>query len=81
MVNNSGNVCRDRDNNNNMRIRRAISRFLRDEGGATAIEYALIAALISVASIVAMQLVGTNINIVFMRVARELESVRRSVQF
>lgn len=35
-----------------------IMRFLRDERGATAIEYALIAALISVAIIAAVQLLG-----------------------
>lgn len=61
-------------------LRRA-AEFLTNEDGATAIEYALLAALMSVAAIVAMQLVGTNINIVFMRVARTLESVRRSVQY
>lgn len=35
-----------------------IKRFFRDEGGATAIEYALIAALISVAVIAAMSTLG-----------------------
>jgi pilus assembly protein Flp/PilA len=39
-----------------------ISRFLRDESGATAIEYGLIAALIAVVIITALTTVGTNLN-------------------
>ena len=39
-----------------------MTRFLHDENGATAIEYALIGALISVAIIAAMQLLGTALN-------------------
>lgn len=37
-------------------------RFLRDESGATAIEYALIAALIAVVMITAVTLVGTRLS-------------------
>jgi len=37
------------------------SRFVRDESGATAIEYGLIAALIAVVIIGAVQLVGTKL--------------------
>jgi pilus assembly protein Flp/PilA len=37
-----------------------MTRFVRNESGATAIEYALIAALIAVFLISALQLVGTN---------------------
>jgi len=36
-------------------------RFLKNEQGATAIEYGLIAALISVVAITAMGTVGTNL--------------------
>lgn len=39
-----------------------ISRFVKDEKGATAIEYGLIAALISVAAVGAFSLVGGEIN-------------------
>lgn len=39
--------------------------FLQDEEGATAIEYALIAALIAVAAILAMTGVGTQIKKIF----------------
>ena len=40
-----------------------------DEGGATAIEYGLIAALIAVAAIAAFQLVGTNLSSTFSNIA------------
>jgi pilus assembly protein Flp/PilA len=46
-----------------------ISRFLRDESGATAIEYGLIAAGIAVVIIAAVQLVGTNLTGTFSSVA------------
>lgn len=39
----------------------AINNFFRDEEGATAIEYGLIAGLIAVAIIVAVTAVGTNL--------------------
>ena len=42
-----------------------IMRFVRDESGATAIEYGLIAAGISVAIIAAVQGLGTNLNTTF----------------
>jgi pilus assembly protein Flp/PilA len=47
-------------------------KFARDEEGVTAIEYGLIAALIAVVIIVAVRLVGTNLDAVFDRVALEL---------
>ena len=43
-----------------------------NERGATAIEYALIAALIAVAAIVTMQLVGTEVSTTFQNVADNL---------
>jgi pilus assembly protein Flp/PilA len=42
-----------------------ISRFLRDESGATAIEYGLIAAGIAVAIIIVVGAVGTNLETTF----------------
>jgi pilus assembly protein Flp/PilA len=42
-----------------------LKAFLRDEQGATAIEYGLIAAGISVAIIVVVQGLGTNLNNTF----------------
>jgi pilus assembly protein Flp/PilA len=45
------------------------SRFMKDESGATAIEYGLIAALISVAIITAVTTLGTNLSGTFTKVA------------
>ena len=42
-----------------------VSRFLKDESGATAIEYGLIAALISVALITGASTLGSKLNSVF----------------
>jgi pilus assembly protein Flp/PilA len=56
---------------------RLLKKLLREETGAAAIEYGLLAALISVAIIIGVSLVGQNLNIVFMQIARELESARR----
>lgn len=47
-------------------------KFLANESGATAIEYGLIAALISVVIIAAITLVGTNLKAVFNNVATSL---------
>ncbi len=41
------------------------ARFMKDESGATAIEYGLIAALISVAIIAGAQTLGTNLGTIF----------------
>lgn len=46
--------------------------FLKDESGATAIEYGLLAALISIAAIVAMSAVGTSLSTTFNDVAGSL---------
>jgi pilus assembly protein Flp/PilA len=46
-----------------------ISRFAADESGATAIEYGLIAALISVAIIAAATTLGSNISATFTKIA------------
>jgi pilus assembly protein Flp/PilA len=49
-----------------------LRRLMRDESGATAIEYGLIAALIAVAAIAAFRLVGTNLSSIFNTVATDL---------
>ena len=46
-----------------------VTRFLKDEGGATAIEYGLIAALVAVVIIVGLTSLGTNLNGTFTNVA------------
>ena len=48
------------------------SRFVRDESGATAIEYGLIAALIAVVVITALTNVGTNLSTKFASIATSL---------
>ena len=48
---------------------RLTKQFLRDESGATAIEYGLIAALIAVVIITAVTAVGTNLSTTFNTVA------------
>jgi len=50
-----------------------IQHFIRDESGATAIEYALIASLIAVAIITAVQTVGTKVSTVFTEVGGALK--------
>jgi len=49
-----------------------ISRFIRDESGATAIEYGLIAALIAVVIITGVTAVGTNLSTTFSSLAGKL---------
>jgi pilus assembly protein Flp/PilA len=51
-----------------------IRKFLKDESGATAIEYGLIAALVSVAIIAMLSLLGENLNATFKTVADNLAS-------
>jgi pilus assembly protein Flp/PilA len=48
------------------------ARFAKDESGATAIEYGLIAALISVGIIVAASTLGTNLGGIFNDISEEL---------
>jgi pilus assembly protein Flp/PilA len=43
-------------------MRRLIAEFLKDESGATAIEYCLIAAGISIVILVAVNGIGTSLN-------------------
>ena len=50
------------------------NKLLRDEQGATAIEYGLIAALIAVAAITAMQSLGNELNDTFSTVSTTLEN-------
>ena len=51
-----------------------IRKFIKNEKGATAIEYGLIAALIAVAAISAMRSVGTTLNSTFGSVATNMSS-------
>jgi len=51
-----------------------LKNLLQDEAGATAIEYGLIAALIAVAAITAMQSLGNELNTTFSTVSTELSN-------
>lgn len=51
----------------------ALMRVLRDESGATAIEYGLIAAGISIAIIAVVKGIGTQLNITFNSVLTGLQ--------
>jgi pilus assembly protein Flp/PilA len=53
-------------------MRKLLTNLLADESGATAIEYGLIAALISVVIIAAVTSVGSKLNITFNSVAGAL---------
>ena len=50
-----------------------VTRFLKDESGATAIEYGLIAALIAVVIITAVTAIGTNLSGKFNNVANSVK--------
>jgi pilus assembly protein Flp/PilA len=50
------------------------SRFVKDESGATAIEYGLIVSLISIAAIAAFTSVGTKLSATFSYVAGQLNT-------
>ena len=50
-----------------------VSRFVKDESGATAIEYGLIAAGIALVIIAAVQLAGNNLNGTMTTIANALK--------
>ena len=55
-------------------MRNLLNRFAKDESGATAIEYGLIAALIAVVIIAALGLVGGSLKSKFETISTELDS-------
>jgi pilus assembly protein Flp/PilA len=61
----AGRTSRDVGVDRSFEMRRLISRFLSDESGATAIEYCLIAAGISIVIVVAVNGLGTTLNASF----------------
>jgi pilus assembly protein Flp/PilA len=52
----------------------SVSRFLRSDDGPTAVEYAVMLALIVVVCLTAIQSIGTNANTTFQSVATTLGS-------
>ena len=53
-----------------------LNRFAKDESGATAIEYGLIAALIAVVIITALRTIGTNLSTAFTSIGTNLAATR-----
>ena len=54
-------------------VRQSVGHFLADEEGVTAIEYGLIAALIAVAIVAAVTLLGTNLATTFSNICAKLK--------
>ncbi|RVU35189.1 Flp family type IVb pilin [Hwanghaeella grinnelliae] len=57
-----------------MITRNKLISFFKDESGATAIEYGLIAALVSVAAIGALGLMGDSLEAIFTNVSNTLDT-------
>lgn len=55
-----------------------IKAFLKDESGATMIEYGLVAALVSVAAIIALQILGGQLQVIFNTVSSYLSAAAGS---
>ena len=54
------------------------TRFLKDESGATAIEYGLIAALVAVVLVTALTTMGTSLKTTFTTVSGKLDAANTS---
>ena len=57
-----------------------LRKLLTNESGATAIEYGLIAALVSVAAVVALQSLGSSLDAMFTTVSNELNTAVSAAQ-
>ena len=57
-----------------------IKKFFKDESGATAIEYGLLAALISVVGVTAMTIAGSQLTDVFETVGTRLTDANAAAQ-
>lgn len=58
-----------------LKAKKSLARFAREEDGATAIEYGLIAGLIAVAIIVIVTTVGEDLTATFTKISTELKAV------
>ena len=73
LITSSGRCFRQPRGSRSYQMHSLFSRFVKDESGATAIEYGLIAAGISVVILTAVKLVGNNLSNVFTNVAANLK--------
>jgi pilus assembly protein Flp/PilA len=64
------------DENRTETMTNLLNRFAKDECGATAIEYGLIAALIAVVIISALRTIGANLNSSFVQIGTNLVTTR-----
>lgn len=55
-----------------------IKAFIKEESGATMIEYGLVAALVSVAAIIALQVLGGQLQVIFNTVSSYLSAAAGS---
>ena len=53
-------------------MKNLISRFVKDESGATAIEYGMIAGLLSVVILAAVSATGTSLTAIFSKIQTEV---------
>ena len=58
-------------------MKNLMKKFLNDESGATMVEYAVLVALISIAAIVTIVAVGSEVNKAFDRVKTELVNANK----
>ena len=59
-------------------VKQTLSRFVRDEGGATAIEYGLIAGFVAVAIVSAVVSMGGSVSSIYLSLSTDLEAVATS---
>ncbi len=57
----------------------ALSRFVGDEGGATSLEYGLIAGLVSVAILSAVVMLGDSVSSIFSSLSSDLEAMASGI--
>ena len=57
-----------------MKFAQKVKRFLKSEDGPTAVEYAVMLALIVIVCLTAIQSIGTNANTVFQKIASTLQT-------
>jgi pilus assembly protein Flp/PilA len=65
-------MTQDRSDNDGVQNMNGFLRFLKDESGATAIEYGLIAAAISIVMIAFLPTISDNLNLVWSKVGSGL---------
>ena len=58
-----------------------VQRFLKSEDGPTAVEYAIMLALIVIVCLTAIQAIGTNASSAFSDIANDIDSARNMSSF